>query len=211
MIPMNEIRNIYCVGRNYVNHAKELNNDVPTKPLLFSKPNRSLVKAAGDDIMLPGDKGKVHYEAELIIRLGKPYEKGIKVNELIDSMALGLDLTLRDVQSELKKKGHPWLMAKGFPNAAVISDFIPFPGEEICKEKDFALMINGKQVQLGNIKQMIFDLQTLIDYCGTHLGTSEGDIIFTGTPEGVGSITDGDHMELVWDGDSLGQCTFKLG
>ncbi|SEA73107.1 2-keto-4-pentenoate hydratase/2-oxohepta-3-ene-1,7-dioic acid hydratase (catechol pathway) [Thalassobacillus cyri] len=208
---MNEIKNIYCVGRNYVNHAKELNNDVPTKPLLFSKPNRSLAKADGKEIMLQEDKGAVHYEAELVVRLGKPYEKGIKVNEIVDSMALGLDLTLRDVQSELKKKGHPWLMAKGFPNAAVISDFIPFPGEEKCKEKNFALIKNGEQVQLGNIKQMIFDLQTLVDYCGTHLGTGEGDIIFTGTPEGVGPIVDGDHMELVWDGDPLGECKFRQG
>lgn len=207
---MSDIHNIYCVGRNYVAHAKELNNDVPTSPLLFSKPNRSLVKADGREIILPGDKGEVHYEAELVIRLGENYEQGIQVDDIVDSMAIGLDLTLRDVQGELKKKGHPWLLAKGFPNAAVIGDFLTFPGEKECKESDFVLLKNGEQAQRGNTKQMIFDLQTLIDYCGMHLGAGEGDIIFTGTPEGVGPISNGDHMEFIWDDKPLGHCTFRL-
>ncbi|UOR13565.1 fumarylacetoacetate hydrolase family protein [Halobacillus amylolyticus] len=207
---MNEIRNIYCVGRNYVEHAHELNNQVPTSPLLFSKPTHSLVKANGEEITLPSDRGAVHYEAELVIRIGQPYKKGMKVDELVDRMALGIDFTLREVQSELKKKGHPWLLAKGFPNSAVLSEFIDFPGVEECKKSNFSLMLNGEQVQLGTIQHLIFDLQTLIDYTALHLGLGEGDVIFTGTPQGVGKVSDGDELSLLWDAGKLGDCTIKL-
>lgn len=207
---MNSIRNIYCVGRNYALHAKELNNDVPTSPFLFSKPTHALVESKGQEIILPGDQGSIHYEAELVIQIGKSYEKGIKVDDLVDSMAIGIDFTLRDVQSELKKKGHPWLLAKGFPNSAVMSKFIAFPGVEECKKTDFALLKNGEQVQLGNIKNLIFDLQTVVDFSASHFGLGEGDIIYTGTPEGVGPVSDGDELSLVWDGQILGDCTIKL-
>lgn len=207
---MNEIRNIYCVGRNYVQHAKELNNDVPKSPLLFSKPTGSLAKADGGEIVLPADRGSVHYEAELVIRIGDTYSKGVPVNEIVDRMALGIDFTLRDVQSDLKKKGHPWLLAKGFRNSAVLSEFIDFPGIEGCERTNFSLLLNGGERQNGNIKNMIFDLQTLIDYIAFHFGLEKGDIIFTGTPAGVGSISDRDHLSLLWGEDQLGECFIKL-
>lgn len=168
---MNSIRNIYCVGRNYVLHAKELQNDVPTSPFLFSKPTHALVEAKGQEVILPGDRGSVHYEVELVIRMGKPYEKGIKVDDIVDGMAVGIDFTLRDVQSELKKKSYPWLLAKGFPNSAVLSNFIAFPGVEECKKTDFALLKNGEQVQLGNIQNMIFDMQTIVEFSALHFWT----------------------------------------
>lgn len=207
---MNSIRNIYCVGRNYVLHAKELQNDVPTSPFLFSKPTHALVEAKGQEVVLPGDRGSIHFEVELVVRIGKPYEKGIKVDDIVDSMAVGIDFTLRDVQSELKKKSYPWLLAKGFPNSAVLSKFIAFPGVEECKKGDFALLKNGEQVQLGNIQNMIFDLQTIVDFSALHFGLGEGDILFTGTPEGVGSISDGDQLALLWGEQTLGDCTIKL-
>lgn len=207
---MNSIRNIYCVGRNYVLHAKELQNDVPTSPFLFSKPTHALVEAKGQEVILPGDRGSVHYEVELVIRMGKPYEKGIKVDDIVDGMAVGIDFTLRDVQSELKKKSYPWLLAKGFPNSAVLSNFIAFPGVEECKKTDFALLKNGEQVQLGNIQNMIFDMQTIVEFSALHFGLGEGDIIFTGTPEGVGPISDGDELALLWGEQTLGECTIKL-
>lgn len=207
---MNSLRNIYCVGRNYVQHARELNNQVPTSPLLFAKPTHSLVEANGQEVILPGDRGPVHFEVELVIRIGKPYEKGIKVDELVDGMAMGIDFTLRHVQSELKEKGYPWLLAKGFPNAAVISKFISFPGVEECKKVTFALAKNGETVQQGNIQAMQFDLQTLVDFSALHLGLGKGDIIFTGTPEGVGPVLDGDRMSLLWDDQVLGDCVIKL-
>lgn len=207
---MKSIKNIYCVGRNYALHAKELNNAVPTSPFLFSKPTHALVEANGQEVILPADSGSVHYEVELVIRIGKSYEKGMKVDELIDSMAIGIDFTLRDVQSELKKKSHPWLLAKGFPNSALLSKFIDFPGEEECKKVNFALNKNGEQVQIGTIKNLVFDLQTIVDFSALHFGLGEGDIIFTGTPEGVGQINNGDQLSLIWGEKVMGDCIIQL-
>ncbi|WP_026575470.1 fumarylacetoacetate hydrolase family protein [Bacillus sp. UNC438CL73TsuS30] len=207
---MKEIKNIYCVGRNYAAHAKELNNEVPTSPFLFSKPTHALVEAKGQEIQLPGNRGSIHFETELVVRVGKRYEMGMGVDEAIDSMAIGLDLTLRDVQTELKKKGHPWLLAKGFPDSAVVSEFIDFPGLEKVEKADFILMKNGEKVQQGNIKNMIFDLQTILDFTAKNFGLGEGDIIFTGTPEGVGQVSDGDQLSLIWDNKVLGECLIKL-
>ena len=207
---MGEIRNIYCVGRNYAAHAKELSNDVPISPFLFSKPTHAFVVANGQEIELPGNRGSIHYETELVIYIGRKHQKGMKADEVIDRMGIGIDFTLRDVQTELKKKGYPWLLAKGFPHSAVLSKFIEFPGMSELKDKDFQLIKNGEKVQKGNIKNMIFDLQTIIDFSSTHFGLGEGDIIFTGTPEGVGQVLDGDHLSLIWDNQILGECVIKL-
>lgn len=204
------VKNIYCVGRNYVAHAKELQNEVPTSPMLFSKPTHALVEAAGQEVFLPSNRGSIHFETEIVIRMGRPYEKGIKVEDLVNSMAIGIDFTLRDVQSELKKKGHPWLLAKGFPNSALVSKFIPFPGVEEMKKIDFSLLKNGEKVQQGNSKNMIFDLQTIIEFTALNFGLGEGDIIYTGTPEGVGPVRDKDHLTLLWGDSVLGECFIKL-
>lgn len=206
----NDITNIYCVGRNFAMHAKELNNPVPASPFLFLKPSHALVLANGVKVVQPKDKGVIRYETELVLKVSKSYEKGIKVDELVDSMALGLDMTLVDVQNELKKKGQPWLLAKGFKNSAIITPFIPFPGVEECKKVNFSLEKNGGIVQVGNITDMIFNLQTIVDFVGVEFGLEEGDIIFTGTPEGVGSVTNGDQLKLLWGKEILGECTIAL-
>lgn len=207
---METIKNIYCVGRNYRAHAKELNNPVPTSPFLFSKPTHAVVEANGQVVSLPGDRGSVHYETELVLRIGKPYEKGMKVDEIVDGLAIGLDLTLRDVQDVLKEKRYPWLLAKGFLNSAILTKFIDFPGVEACKQTNFSLLINGSQVQEGNIQSLIFDFQTLIDFTAEHFGLGEGDIIFTGTPEGVGPLANGDELTLLWDEEVLGKSKVNL-
>lgn len=207
---LNKVNNIYCVGRNYEAHAKELQNEVPVSPMLFSKPTHALVEAAGQEVLLPSNRGSIHFETEIVIRIGKPYEKGIKVDEMVESLAIGIDFTLRDVQSELKKKGQPWLLAKGFPNSALVSKFIPFQGIEEMKKIDFSLLKNEEKVQQGNIKNMIFDLQTIIDFTALHFGLGEGDLIFTGTPEGVGPVKDKDHLTLLWGNLVLGECFIKL-
>lgn len=207
---METIKNIYCVGRNYRAHAKELNNPVPTSPFLFSKPTHAVVEANGEVISLPRDQGSVHYETELVLRIGKSYKKGMTVDEIVDGLAIGLDLTLRDVQDVLKEKRYPWLLAKGFPNSAVLSKFIDFPGEEACKKTNFSLLKNGLQVQEGNIQSLIFDFQTLIDFCGKHFGLGNGDIIFTGTPEGVGPLANGDQLTLLWGGEVLGKSKVNI-
>ncbi|KPC77250.1 fumarylacetoacetate hydrolase [Thermoactinomyces vulgaris] len=203
---MDTIRNIYCVGRNYRLHAAELGNAVPSSLMVFSKPTHALALADGRSIRLPVGQGRVHYEAELIIRIGKPYQKGLSVDELIDAFALGIDFTLRDLQEDLKRKGHPWLQAKGFPNSALVTKFYPFPGVETCADTDFVLVKNGVEVQRGNIQDMVFDLQTIIDFCGNHLGLGAGDIIYTGTPAGVGEVHAGDRLQLLWGEDVLGEC-----
>ncbi|ANE48312.1 fumarylacetoacetate hydrolase [Paenibacillus swuensis] len=206
----NHIRNIYCVGRNYGEHAAELGNAIPDKPMIFTKPTHALITMNGDEIALPGSTGEVHYEAELVLHIGKPYVEGEKLSEMIDSMALGLDFTLRDVQSELKKKGHPWLAAKGFRNSAALTSFLPFPGEESLSSIEFSLTINGKEVQRGNSKDMIFSIEDVLEFIHFHYGLGPGDLIYTGTPAGVGPIASGDHTALFWGKDKLGEATIIL-
>lgn len=201
---MQDIYNIFCIGRNYVEHVHELGNELPEEPVVFTKPTHALVTAKGQTISLPTNQGDVHYEAELVLKIGKDYKPGDSVDDVVSEMTIGLDLTLRDVQSKLKEKAHPWLRSKGFQNAAVLGEFFPFPGEENCKDTAYALYINDERVQLGDIKKMIFPLQTLIQFIGEHLGLKKGDIIYTGTPSGVGPLYDGDDVTLLWGEDVVG-------
>ncbi|USG63389.1 fumarylacetoacetate hydrolase family protein [Brevibacillus ruminantium] len=207
---MEGIRNIYCVGRNYKLHAEELGNAVPTAPMLFGKPTHALAVADGREIVLPGDRGELHYETELVIHIARPYSPEASLEEMVDHIAVGIDFTLRDVQSELKKKGYPWLLAKGFPNSAVVTSFRPFPGLQACQETDFSLQKNGEQVQRGNIRDVIFDLMTIIRFTGEHFGLGQGDLIFTGTPDGVGATKNGDHFGLFFGKEKWGEFTAKL-
>ncbi|WP_044640424.1 fumarylacetoacetate hydrolase family protein [Risungbinella massiliensis] len=207
---MRPIQNIYCVGRNYRLHAEELGNAVPTSPMIFSKPTHAVIVANGQTISLPRNSGEIHYEAELVLHIGKSYQQGISAEELIDQISLGIDFTLRDVQSKLKSKGHPWLLAKGFPNAAVLTDSREYPGIEALQETNFALQKNGERVQQGNIQEMIFDFQTIVDFIGTNFGLGEGDVIYTGTPAGVGKVENGDHLQLVWGDEEWGSFTVEM-
>lgn len=206
---MQTIKNIYCIGRNYVEHVHELGNVVPDQPVVFSKPTHALIEANNNSIELPLDKGDIHYEAELVLKIGRDYDSNITVDEIVSQMTVGLDLTLRDVQSELKEKEHPWLLAKGFHQAAVLGQFIPFLGEEKCKQTKFSLYINDKCVQIGDINKMIFPLQSLITFIGENLGLKKGDIIYTGTPEGVGPLKWKDHIKMVWGEQVLGTATVE--
>lgn len=204
------IKNIYCVGRNYKLHAQELNNAIPTTPFLFTKPTHALAEANGQALVLPGGQGGVHYEVEFVVHIAKAYEPGIKVEELIDKVAVGVDLTLRDVQDELKKKGYPWLLAKGFPNSAVLSKWLPFNGLEPAMSYDFTLEKNGEEIQRGNIKDMIFDLPTILEFSAKHFGLGQGDIIFTGTPAGVGPVQNGDQFLLKWKEEKVGEFSVRI-
>ncbi|WP_019849693.1 fumarylacetoacetate hydrolase family protein [Desulfitobacterium sp. PCE1] len=200
------IKNIYCVGRNYFLHAQELNNAVPTSPMIFTKPSHAFTEAKGQILKMPTGKGSVHYEAELVIHLAKDYEPSLKVDEIIDQMAIGVDFTLREVQDELKKKGYPWLPAKGFPHSALVSPWIPFASIEAIGNHDFTLERNGREVQRGNIKDMIFPIPILIEFIGKEFGLGAGDIIFTGTPAGVGAVQEGDHLVMNWKENKVGEC-----
>ncbi|WP_025715833.1 fumarylacetoacetate hydrolase family protein [Paenibacillus sp. 1-18] len=202
-----EIRNVYCVGRNYKLHAEELGNDVPAEPMIFLKPSHAVLPLDGAMLELPRDKGEVHFEAELVVAVGRNYEPGMSADTCLSAFAFGIDFTLRDVQSALKKKGHPWTAAKGFKSAAPLTPFLPLERLDMLEQHEFSLLKNGQEVQRGHIRDMIFSIQHIVDYIATHYGLGEGDIIFTGTPAGVGPVTSGDRFELFWGSDRQGSCT----
>ncbi|WP_424767055.1 fumarylacetoacetate hydrolase family protein [Paenibacillus sp. sgz302251] len=206
----NDIRNIYCIGRNYKLHALELGNEVPDEPLVFTKPSHAVASMNGNVIELPGNVGEVHFELEIVLRIGRDYKPGIDADQLVDGMTLGLDLTLRDVQSKLKAKGQPWLAAKGFKGSAPLGDWLPYPGEAALAQNEFILIRSGVEAQRGNASDMLFSVSELIHYVGTHYGLGAGDIIYTGTPAGVAALRDGDTLEAIWAGETAGRCKIKL-
>lgn len=199
-----QIRNVYCVGRNYRLHAEELGNAVPDEPMIFMKPSHAVVLMEDQELTLPGGRGEIHYEAELVVRIGADHTPGINVDEVIDAYAFGIDFTLRDVQSVIKQKGHPWTAAKGFKNSAPISKFEPVQSIQSLTDFEFTLNKNGEEVQRGNIRDMIFTIQNIADYLSEHYGLGPGDIIFTGTPAGVGPVEPGDRLELTWADEAKG-------
>lgn len=205
------IANVYCVGRNYRAHAEELGNEVPTEPMIFLKPSHAVTTMDGRGLELPADRGSVHYEAELVLRIARDYKPGMTVDELVDVIAFGIDFTLRDVQNIVKDKGNPWTPAKGFLQSAPITPYIAFPGAAETANEDFVLRKNGEVVQRGNISRMIFPLQQIVEYIAEHYGLGEGDLIFTGTPEGVGPVVQGDKLELSYGSQMLGSCTVASG
>jgi len=204
-----DINNIFCVRRNYVKHAHELGNDVPEVPMIFTKPTNAIAYTEDKPIEFPNDQGEIHYEVEIVLYIGKDIEYPVQVDDVVSNMAMGIDFTLRDIQSQLKDKGHPWLLAKGFKNAALLTEFWDFPGEKASGDSDFTLVQNDKTVQQGNIHSMIFDFKSLITYIDRHFGLKKGDIIFTGTPEGVGPIQNKDDFKLYWNKELKGRFTVQ--
>ncbi len=188
---------IICIGRNYVAHAHELNNEVPDEPVFFMKPDSSLLRN-NDHFYIPNWTNDVHHEIELVIkisRLGKNIEKRF-ANRYFDEIGLGIDFTARDVQNKLKEKGLPWEKAKAFDQAAVLgSSFIEksvFPDQQ---DISFGLKINDKVVQDGNSGLMIFSFEDIISHVSKYVTLKIGDLIYTGTPAGVGPVKIGDHLE----------------
>lgn len=205
-----DIRNVYCVGRNYRLHAEELGNEVPTAPMLFTKPTHAVAAMDGGMLAIPADQGAVHYEAELVFAVGRAYEPGMRCDELFSHYTVGLDLTLRDVQETIKKKGLPWLPAKGFRNSAALGEWRAYPGLDKVAAHPFGLRINGSEAQRGEMKDMVFGLQTLVDFIGRAYGLGPGDLIFTGTPAGVGALRAGDALETWWNEETLGRATVRV-
>ncbi|MGG4204768.1 fumarylacetoacetate hydrolase family protein [Paenibacillus jamilae] len=202
-----EIRNVYCVGRNYKLHAEELGNEVPAEPMIFLKPSHAVVPLDGATLELPQGQGNIHFETELVVAVGRKYEPGMSADTCLNAFAFGIDFTLRDVQSILKKKGHPWTAAKGFKSSAPVTPFLPLEKLDMLEQQDFSLLKNGQEVQRGHVKDMIFSIQHIVEYIATHYGLGEGDIIFTGTPAGVGPTASGDRFELFWGSDRQGSFT----
>lgn len=204
------INNIYCIGRNYKLHALELGNEVPTAPMVFTKPSHSVAAMDGGNIELPGGVGEVHFELEIVLRVGEAYRPGAPAEECFDAMTLGLDLTLRDVQSVLKAKGHPWLAAKGFKASAPLGGWIPYPGGTALAEKEFTLLRGEEVAQRGQAKDMIFGVTELVRHIESNFGLGPGDLIFTGTPAGVAALREGDRLQAYWGDEKLGECTVTL-
>jgi len=187
---------IICIGRNYVNHAKELGNAITSEPVFFLKPDTA-ISPKGHPFFIPDFTSNVHYEVELIIkinRLGKHIEEDFAY-KYYQEIGLGIDFTARDVQEEVKAKGLPWEKAKGFDGSAVISrSFIP--KEELdLNNIDFKLEKNGDTVQVGNSKDMLFNFDKIIAYISQFYTLKIGDLIFTGTPAGVGQVNNGDILK----------------
>lgn len=195
------IRNIFCVGRNYREHANELNNAVPTEPMIFAKPTHSLSAATGV-VTLPADRTSIHYELEIVLYIAQPVTASSTARDVVGAVALGLDLTDRDAQDKLKAKGHPWELAKGFVGSAVVSDFYQFDDFSQVRDATFQFELNGAIVQTGHPTDMVFDFDTLIQHVHHHFGLTQGDILFTGTPAGVGPLRDGDTGRFYMNGQT---------
>ena len=194
------VANIFCIGRNYAAHVAELGNVVEEEPLVFLKPTSALIDE-NHPITLPAYSQDVHHECELVLYIGKGGRHIAEQDALshIAGYGIGLDLTARDVQSELKKKGQPWTKAKGFPSAACVSEFVPATRVNDPQQLSFSLAVNGEIRQRGNTKLMLFSVAKIVHHLSTLYGLSEGDVIFTGTPEGVSRLQAGDHLYLVLD------------
>ena len=189
------LKNIYCVARNYALHAKELNNEIPDEPVIFLKSTTSVRSLSQGDIAFADEQ--FHYEAEVVCLIGKDTSMGDNLSiDVIDSFALGIDLTRRKKQTELKKKGHPWTLSKSFYGSALIGEFKSRELFQNPKNISFKFTLNDVLKQNGNTKNMIFSLEKILNYLNSFTPLLKGDIIFTGTPEGVGHIQKGDSFEM---------------
>ena len=188
---------IFCVGRNYAEHAKELGNAVPEAPVIFMKPDTALL-APDAKFEYPSFTSDLHYEIELVLRIGKTAKNIPAANALscVDAITVGIDFTARDVQSGLKSKGLPWEKAKAWDNSAIIGDWKPFNAEANADGGEilFSLTKNGQKAQSGTTQDMIYSFETLLEHISGYFTLSPGDLVYTGTPAGVGPCLPGDTL-----------------
>jgi len=187
---------IFAIGQNYIAHNKELNSENPTEPVVFMKPDTALLKN-NKDFYLPDFSEEVHYETELIIKINK-IGKNIDpkfANRYFSEIGLGVDFTARDLQRKLKNEGKPWEISKAFDNSAVIGNFLPADQFSDIQDIHFHLNLNSNRVQNGHSADMIFPVNELIAYVSRFFTLKIGDVLFTGTPVGVGKVSIGDRLE----------------
>lgn len=187
---------IIAIGRNYAEHAKELNNPVPGNPVIFMKPDTALLRD-NKPFYHPDFSEDVHYEIEIVLKINK---EGKHISEkfaagYFDEIALGVDFTARDIQQRHKEKGLPWELAKSFDHSAPVSGFVPKSQFADLRHLNFSLDINGQNRQSGNTSLMLFSFEYIIAFVSRYITLKKGDLIFTGTPQGVGKINIGDHLE----------------
>ena len=194
---------VICVGRNYADHAAELNNPVPTTPMLFLKPATAIVPMA-EPFEVPMDYGSVHFETEMAVLIGQTLKNANKheIEDAIVGVGLGLDLTLRDLQSKLKERGHPWEKSKAFDGSCPLSLFLEPDAVGDLQDQQIKLTVNGQLRQNGNTSHMLNQVFPLIAYMSHYFTLQPGDVVLTGTPAGVGSIVPGDQL-VVELGDQL--------
>lgn len=186
---------IICVGRNYVAHAAELGNSAPTEPIIFIKPKTALL-SPGRDFYYPEFTDDLHYEAELVYRIcknGKHIQEKF-AHTYYDEITIGIDFTARDIQERLKEQGLPWELAKGFDGSAVVGEFIPISQVTPVQQIPFSLDRNGERVQEGHSGQMLFNIDKVIAFASQYFSLNIGDLIYTGTPPGVGATSVEDHF-----------------
>jgi len=195
---------IFCVGRNYSEHVKELNNDLPDEPVIFMKPKSALLQPH-TPFYYPEFTNELHYECELVLRIAKngKYIQEKFANKYYDAVTAGIDFTARDIQDELKQKGLPWEKAKAWDNSAVIGKWIPFTEIKDRNQIKFSLQKNKELVQQGNSDEMLFDFDYIVSYISNFFSINIGDLIFTGTPAGVGEIVVGDEIEAFIEEQSM--------
>ncbi|MES2730897.1 MAG: fumarylacetoacetate hydrolase family protein [Bacteroidota bacterium] len=187
---------IFAIGRNYAEHIKELNNERPDEPIIFSKPDTAILRKNAP-FYYPDFSKDIHYEVEILLRIEKEGKNidATFAHKYYKEIGIGIDFTARDLQQKAKDKGLPWDIAKGFNGSAPISDFVPLTDYPNLKNINFSLKVNGEWRQQGNTSMMLFDFDYIISYLSTFFTLKKGDIIYTGTPKGVGPIKIGDTLE----------------
>ena len=194
---------IICIGRNYAEHAKELGNEIPENPVIFMKPDTAVLKK-GSDFYIPEFSDDVHYELEVVLKISKggKYIQEDKASNYFDEIGVGIDFTARDLQSKLKEKGLPWDLAKGFDGSAIVSEFYKKSDFDM-RNLSFSLMKNKEKVQDGNTSMMIFSPEKIIAFVSQYFTLKTGDLIFTGTPQGVGKVEENDILQAFLEDEKV--------
>jgi 2-keto-4-pentenoate hydratase/2-oxohepta-3-ene-1,7-dioic acid hydratase in catechol pathway len=203
------VKRVFCIGRNYMEHVHELANAVPEKPVVFIKPATCLV-APGETIHFPKHGRELHHEVEIVVKVGREGKPKTETDapSFVSHITVGLDLTLRDVQQELKKKGLPWEAAKAFDQSAPIGEFVPYDGSLDLNNIQFGCKVNGLERQKGNTGDMIFSIPRLLVELSKIWLLRPGDLIYTGTPSGVGPLEIGDTIEV--ESDPIGSFSWSI-
>nr|WP_298930782.1 fumarylacetoacetate hydrolase family protein [uncultured Allomuricauda sp.] len=195
---------LICIGRNYAAHIEELKNERPVEPVVFIKPDSSILPKE-QDFYIPEFSNDIHYEVEVLVKINK-VGKHISeqfAHKYYDEIGLGIDFTARDLQAKLKEKGLPWEKAKGFDGSAVVGKWMPKNAYENVDKLDFSLLKNGKKVQNGNTSLMLWKIDELIAHVSTYFMLKKGDILFTGTPAGVGKVSPNDYLSGRLEGEEM--------
>lgn len=201
---------IFCVGRNYAEHARELGNEIPDDPVIFMKPKSALLQPQSP-FYYPEFTNELHYEAELVLRISKNgrYIKEEQASHYYDGITVGIDFTARDIQNQLKQKGLPWEKAKAWDQSAVVGKFMPVEASMKVNDINFCLYKNKSLEQMGNTSQMIYGFDVLVAHISQFFSLNIGDLIFTGTPKGVGECVVGDVLEGFYEDESVFELEVK--